>query len=708
MQNNFTKQLKFRFLSLLLLFLSCYNSIAQNIYFAEPIQVVGSMNSYSTTIASNSLYRKISTNIGTPTDGRGHWVKTYNAQSSGGDVTNSNMLGGGGNGFLFISGPASNRFQNKWVFANIGLAKIDSTNTCSAYNAGNDMGLNMSNSGRYTFVFNDCGYTNLNARFYVGYTANTPVNLSNQSLVLGTNSTALVSFNTSANPSIGENLYIRYTSGADFSSTGTSTIIQASSSNSPINTTWTATIPSQTYGSTIRYYIFSSTLTLAKLNAMSEMDKSLACLQVLDNFGANYTYSFITKYNIQFKVDLSSNTCFGGFDSVTLTGSSSSISSWGNGIKLNNLPTTNVYGITWQIDSGSVLQYKYRFHKNGIVNWEGSFNTTTGNRELILNKDTVLGTPCFGSLTTSCPIIPAPSTISFLTDLSKTTPDPLGRVYVMGTFTNPAWSLGALRMFPVNGMPGYYQRIVTNVCPGTFDFKFVNGDSSSLLTPETFPNPLQRSCTVSNGVGGFNRTYTRPNNSPVNLYFVFDSCSNALPVNFLNFDGEQLNNGILLKWSTASEQNNKGFWVEKSDDGINFYQLVFVEGKGTSTTKCNYSFLDKNESKSISFYRLMQVDFDRNYEYSNSIQVKNSLISFKEFITYPNPFENELNIKIEQTGKYVVQIIDNQGKLMLKTEIELKESESTFVLKDLNILDNGIYVLQVIGNQEKINTRIIK
>jgi hypothetical protein len=103
------------FLSFLILFFT--NSIfAQNIFSGEPIQVVGQMNSYSTAAASNSSYRRISVATGTPTDGRGQWVKTYNVQSSGGDFTPRSMSGGGGNGFLFISGPSSNRFQNKWVF----------------------------------------------------------------------------------------------------------------------------------------------------------------------------------------------------------------------------------------------------------------------------------------------------------------------------------------------------------------------------------------------------------------------------------------------------------------------------------------------------------------------------------------------------------------------------------------------------------------
>ena len=141
-------------------------SVAQNIFSGEPVQVVGQMNGYNTGSVANSTFRRVSVASGTPTDGRGQWAKTYNAQASGGDVLNSNMPGSGGNGFLFISGPPGNRFQNKWVFSGVGQGGLNSVNAISAFNSGNDMGLNMSTAGRYTFVFTDIGYTVTNAKFY--------------------------------------------------------------------------------------------------------------------------------------------------------------------------------------------------------------------------------------------------------------------------------------------------------------------------------------------------------------------------------------------------------------------------------------------------------------------------------------------------------------------------------------------------------------
>ena len=267
-----------------------FSATAQNIFSGEPVQVVGQFNGYVTTPYNSDYrttgYRRVSTPSGTPTDGRGQWATTMNAQSSGGNFTPINMSGGGGNGFLFISGPSGNRFQNKWVFSGVGQGTVGAINGISAFNSGNDMGLNMSTAGRYTFVFNDCGYIQTNAKYYVGYTSNAPVTVSriSNSFTGTSGKQILITISSSATPSSGENVYLRYRVGTNDFSTGTS-VVQAAGSG----TSWTATLPEQSCGTTIFYYVYTSTRTLAQINADSESDRSLAVLRYDDNAGANYS-----------------------------------------------------------------------------------------------------------------------------------------------------------------------------------------------------------------------------------------------------------------------------------------------------------------------------------------------------------------------------------------------------------------------------------
>ena len=286
--------LKKKFIAFLFLtFLSINLLSSQNIYSLEPIQVVGQMNGYSTSSNSNTTYRKISTSAaGNPTDGRGQWIKTYNVQSSGGDFTPRNMIGGSGAGFLFVSGPSTNRFANKWVFSGVAQGSVNAVNVCNAYNSGNDMGLNMNTVGKYTFVFNDAGYSSTNAKYYVAYTSSTPITVSRTSEILNIDRSANISITTNTTPSFGENIFVRYTTSNDFSSANTSSVVQATG----LNTSWSANIPAQAIGSTVRYYIFTSTISLATLNSMSEIDKSLATLNYDDNSGSNYAYNLTSNF----------------------------------------------------------------------------------------------------------------------------------------------------------------------------------------------------------------------------------------------------------------------------------------------------------------------------------------------------------------------------------------------------------------------------
>src|SRR6478736_1419263 len=59
-------------------------------------------------------------------------------------------------------------------------------------------------------------------------------------------------------------------------------------------------------------------------------------------------------------------------------------------------------------------------------------------------------------------------------------------------------------------------------------------------------------------------------------------CSVILPVNFLSFNVTKQGNAALLNWSVANEINNKGYYLEKSTNGVNFNSIAFVAGKGPS------------------------------------------------------------------------------------------------------------------------------
>jgi Putative metal-binding motif len=266
---------------------------------------VGSINSYSqpTNCTAGDYrvlnYRRVSTNSGSPTDGRGHWATTVNVQNAGngGDVTPANMTGGSSNGFLFTSGGAcgaTGTYATKYNFSGVGLSTLNAVNVFSQVGGGgNDMGLNMNTAGYYTFVMKDVTSVGDGAAFYVGLTTNNPVGIfhSTPSQQTGiTQNAAVITATLSSAPSSQEVFYLRYRTTNDFS-TGTSQVLGFVS-----GTTVTFNLGSLSSSTTYFYYILST--THASYTSLSEVDKSLSVLRFADNSGSNYSFTTLTTYDI--------------------------------------------------------------------------------------------------------------------------------------------------------------------------------------------------------------------------------------------------------------------------------------------------------------------------------------------------------------------------------------------------------------------------
>ncbi len=102
--------------------------------------------------------------------------------------------------------------------------------------------------------------------------------------------------------------------------------------------------------------------------------------------------------------------------------------------------------------------------------------------------------------------------------------------------------------------------------------------------------------------------------------------TNALPVTLLNFSGEVNGKQNWLHWATASEENNTGFEVQRSNDGYSFNKVGFVNTKaanGNSDLKLNYDFSDIGFA-STNYYRLKQIDKDGKFSYSNIVVLKDN------------------------------------------------------------------------------------
>lgn len=118
----------------------------------------------------------------------------------------------------------------------------------------------------------------------------------------------------------------------------------------------------------------------------------------------------------------------------------------------------------------------------------------------------------------------------------------------------------------------------------------------------------------------------------------------VLPVELTTFRAVRTDEGARLNWSTATEQDNEKFIVERSHDGIQFEPVGEVAGRGTTTSEQSYIFLDEHPLIGTNFYRLKQIDFSGNFTYSDVVAVK--MDNQSSVAVYPTPFSNSLSLTL--------------------------------------------------------------
>ncbi|MES2379961.1 MAG: T9SS type A sorting domain-containing protein [Bacteroidota bacterium] len=187
--------------------------------------------------------------------------------------------------------------------------------------------------------------------------------------------------------------------------------------------------------------------------------------------------------------------------------------------------------------------------------------------------------------------------------------------------------------------------------------------------------------------------------------------ANTLPVSWLSFKANKLDkNTAQLAWSTAQEMNNKGFEIESSVDGRNFNRIGFVKGAGVSTKVNNYSFTDAAVNSNVVFYRLKQLDYDGKFNYSNTIQLADAINAIDMAEVSPNPFDNELTVKLNATSTKPVQvdIYNADGKLVNQRTMDAVIGANNFAIEGANNLPKGFYILKVNQNGNTKTFKLVK
>jgi|GEM_PF-2601556 len=177
----------------------------------------------------------------------------------------------------------------------------------------------------------------------------------------------------------------------------------------------------------------------------------------------------------------------------------------------------------------------------------------------------------------------------------------------------------------------------------------------------------------------------------------FSLAGSPLPVELTDFSARALTDQTTwLRWFTQSESSNDHFVIEHSQNFKDFKTIGKIKGKGTTTEMQSYQFVHMNPVPGENYYRLKQVDWDGQYEYSDIEVVYFKPDQAKQLLqVYPNPTSDFLNVSSSflSDQKLHLEIYDMKGRLVFNKPFESFKSKERL---SLNFLASGRYLCQFI------------
>ncbi|MGQ9847802.1 MAG: hypothetical protein ACUVQP_09950, partial [Bacteroidales bacterium] len=222
-------------------------------------------------------------------------------------------------------------------------------------------------------------------------------------------------------------------------------------------------------------------------------------------------------------------------------------------------------------------------------------------------------------------------------------------------------------------------------------------------------NPIYwepRNSSVNTGSDYVSSTTT---NNPIMLNYILvtlGSTDKPLPVEYLSFKAFCNNSINTITWQTASENNNLGFNIEKSNDGIEWENIGFVAGNGNTNAVSSYQFNDNSPFIPVTYYRLQQIDFDGQTKYSNIISTTcNQENVDEEIIPMYNNGQLELTINGNINNHYSIIVTNAIGQLIVLKHIQLENP-----LQSISIISNladGVYYISLVSEKSIISKPLI-
>jgi hypothetical protein len=203
----------------------------------------------------------------------------------------------------------------------------------------------------------------------------------------------------------------------------------------------------------------------------------------------------------------------------------------------------------------------------------------------------------------------------------------------------------------------------------------------------------------ANGVAVFTPSSSQP--------FILTKKLGILPIELLLFSTKCNDGRVLVNWTTASEQNNNFFTIERSADGTNYLPIGIVNSLGNSSSAQSYSFTDADPLSGTSYYRLRQTDFDGKTEVFSSASLSSCGPGGFNVVIGQNPTEGNIWVSINgaDNQNIHVAVTDMLGQNLYTKNIT--GLTGSYILNTQLQLAGGLYVVSATTADKNFSRKIV-
>lgn len=176
----------------------------------------------------------------------------------------------------------------------------------------------------------------------------------------------------------------------------------------------------------------------------------------------------------------------------------------------------------------------------------------------------------------------------------------------------------------------------------------------------------------------------------------------ALPVEMIGFTADMCDFGsICLNWATGTEINNDYFLLQRTTDIMNWENIGRIDGAGNSSDILEYEFVDDFDGYGLVYYRIVQYDFDGQFDISEVNSVQLPMRPLSSLKIFPNPFADQAKVEIQHQSPLSLDVYDIHGQRV--TSMVRLDAESDYVARmQTKSLPIGHYFIRVGNDVEKV------